>query len=386
MANIPLWKLKREFARLGRKIAHAPIEFLRMLYVRRAYDLTRIWKTSIHIGQQATTGEIGIYLIFPKDGILPSHVSALKDMIEAGIAPFVVSNLPLDAEDLERLSPYAWQIMERPNFGYDFGGYRDAVLELAPRLQELDYLWIINDSAWFVPQARSWFDCARALGVDYCGATSNFAMPRADPERFREISWNFRTDHRNFHYASYALGIGPRILCDSAFLSYWKKLEIRNDKTRTVRRGEIGLTQWVIKRGFSHRATCEVDRLDAELLEMPDNEIDRITRELVIPDDDRLEQVKRDVLVSDHTSTIGRADRIACILAAVSRRASGYALAGYTLRCKGFQFLKKSPLWLSKEGACVTLQIIDRIDGERGVEIAHEARQLLPYPQGLNLQ
>ena len=377
MAKIPLWKLKREFARFGRKIAYAPVEFFRMLYVRRAYDLSRVWKTRLHIGQQAAAGEIGIYVIFPKDGVLPSHVSALKDMIQAGVAPFVVSNLPLNAEDLERLLPYSWRIMERPNFGYDFGGYRDAVLELAPRLQELNYLWIINDSTWFVPQPRSWFDCARDLGVDCCGATSNFAMPRTDPERFRDISWNFRTDHRNFHYASYALGIGPKILRDSAFLKYWKKLEIRNDKTRTVRRGEIGLTQWVIKRGFSHRATCEVDKLDAELSEMSNDEIDRITRELVLVDDHRLEQVKSDVLASDHTSTKGRVDRIAFILAAVSRRGSGYALAGYTLRCKGFQFLKKSPLWLSEEDACIMLQISERIDGDRGAEIVREARQLI---------
>ena len=379
MARIPLWKIKREFARLGRKIAHTPFELIRMLYVRRAYDLTRARKTRLVTGHQTAANEIGIYLIFPKNGVLPSHISALKDMIDANVAPFVVSNLPLGESDRDLLSPYAFQIMERPNFGYDFGGYRDAVLALAPRLSKLDRLWLLNDSAWFVPQSLNWFECARALEVDFCGATSNFAMPRVDPDCFRNISWDFRTGHKNFHYGSYALGIGPAILKEPAFLSYWKKLEIRNDKTRTVRRGEIGLTQWVIKHGFSHRASFEVDQLDEELLNLPNAEIDRIVRELVIPDDVRLEQIKTEVLEVDPTHVEGRADRIALILATVSRRASCYALPGYSLRCKGFQFLKKSPLWLSEDGARVMLRIIERIDGKRGQDIMREAKHLTPF-------
>ncbi|MCY4336191.1 MAG: hypothetical protein OXC60_16150 [Litoreibacter sp.] len=213
----------------------------------------------------------------------------LKEMTSAGISPLVVSNLPLNEENRAKLAQSSALILERPNVGYDFGRYRDGVLELAAQLSTLDRLWLLNYSVWSVHQATSWFDDARSLKTDFVGATSNFAMPRVDPHRFREITWDFSFEHKIFHYASYALGVGSAILKDPDFLKYWNKLEIRNDKSRTVRRGEIGLSQWVLARGFSHGATYEVDKLDAELARMDDAEIDKIAQELIFPESPRLE-------------------------------------------------------------------------------------------------
>jgi len=376
MATTPWWKVKREMLRLGRWLALTPGELLRKLYVRRYYDLVLSRQSRLTPGDLEAGDEVGIYLIFPKDGVLPSHLTTLHEMGQAGVTPFVVSNLPLTVTDIAQLRPLVWQIMERPNFGYDFGGYRDGVLALKSRLQDLNRLWILNDSVWHVAQPQSWFEQARALETDMCAATSNYGMPRVDPERFRDITWDFRVGHRNFHYASYALGFGREILRDQGFTRFWQKLDIRNDKTRTVRRGEIGLTQWVLQHGYSHRATCEVDNLDKELAELSDPDINRIAQELVIPDDKRLEQIKATVLATAHDTAQGRADRISLILATVSRRASGYTLPGYTLRNKGFQFLKKSPLWLSKQSAQVMLGIIDGLECDNRAEIAAEARAL----------
>ena len=374
--SLPWWKLRREIGRLGAQAIALPPELARRLYFRRWYDLVTARKIELTPGAVPLGAEAGIYLVFPSQGILPSHLHMLEEMRSQGIAPIVVSNLPLSAPDRDRLRPLVARIVERPNVGYDFGGYRDAVLGLAQDLPRLERLWLLNDSAWLVPQPASWFAEARALGTDFMAATSNYAMPRVDPERFRDITWDHSTGHRNFHYASYALGFGPRILRDRAFLRYWRGLDIRNDKTRTVRRGEIGLSQWVISRGYSHRATCEVDRLDAELAALPDAEIDRIAQDLVIPDDAALEAIKAEVLARDPSSETGRAERIALILATVSRRASAYALPGYSLR-HGFQFLKKSPLWLSPEAAVVMMRIIGQIEGPVGEQIQAEAKSLL---------
>ena len=374
--SLPWWKLRREIARLGAQAIALPPELARRLYFRRWYDLVTARAIRRSPGALPLGPEVGIYLIFPAKGVLPSHLHMLAEMRAQGIAPVVVSNLPLSEADRTRLLPEVAQIVERPNVGYDFGGYRDGVLGLAEALPRVERLWLLNDSAWLVPQPKSWFAEARALGTDVMAASSNYAMPRVDPARFREITWHHATAHRNFHYASYALGFGPRVLRDPAFLRYWRRLDIRNDKTRTVRRGEIGLSQFVLKRGYSHRATCEVDRLDAELAALSDAEIDRVARELVIPDDAPLEAVKAGVLATGADTPTGRAERIALILTTVSRRASAYALPGYTLR-HGFQFLKKSPLWLSPEAAGVMMRLIARIDGPVGDQIRAEARDLM---------
>lgn len=375
--NRVFWsKIRRELKRLGKQMFRLPGELLRLLYFRRWYDFRTSREIRRTSGQVLIENEVGIYLIFPKNGISDSHFTMIHEMNRANVAPVIVSNLPLSANDRAALRPLVARIIERPNVGYDFGGYRDGFIDLAAELGRLKRAWMLNDSVWLIPQATSWFDDARALGTDLVAATSNFAMPRVDPHRYKEMTWHHDTNHKNFHYASYAIGFGERILRDPDFMRYWRRLHITDDKTRTVRRGEIGLTQWVLRRGFTHAATNEVSELDKELACCDNGEIDRIARELVIPDDAALEGVQKEVLRVDPDTLEGRVNRIALILTTVSRRASAYALPGYSLR-HGFQFLKKSPLWLSSGGAAVMAMLITRIEGDAGNEIRREAITLL---------
>lgn len=369
------WKIRRELARIGLQLLRLPIEVFNLVVVRRWYDLVTARNIKRTPGTGSIGTEAGIYLIFPSNGVQRSHLTMLKEMLREGISPIVVSNLPLSDADRETLKRYASCIIERPNVGYDFGGYRDGIIDLRNHLRSLQRLWLLNDSVWLVPQPRSWFEEARSLDKDFVAATSNYAMPRVDPQDFRKINWTYNTEHRNFHYASYALGFSNAILRDAAFARFWKRLNISNDKTRTVRRGEIGLSQWVIKHGFSHGATYPANDLDKELLECNDAEIDRIAREIVIPDDPSLEAIQSLILREDLTTATGRSDRISLILTAVSRRASAYVLPAYSI-ARGFHFLKKSPLWLSVGSAKVTFKVIERIDGPIGKEMRMEAELL----------
>ena len=51
-------------------------------------------------------------------------------------------------------------------------------------------------------------------------------------------------------------------------------------------------------------------------------------------------------------------------------------LPEFTLRCCGFQFLKKSPLTMAPQTADAMLRIISRIAGDAGREITVEAEML----------
>jgi len=42
----------------------------------------------------------------------------------------------------------SWRVIERPNFGYDFGGYRDGILLLEAWGIAPERLLILNDSIW----------------------------------------------------------------------------------------------------------------------------------------------------------------------------------------------------------------------------------------------
>ena len=379
----PFWKIKREITRLGQSLPRLPRRIFLRLVFRRYYDLVLARQIKTYEGALDIGSEIGLYLIFPKSGVLASHLHMLSEMRRDQITPIVISNHPLESEARALLHPHVALILERPNQGYDFGGYRDGILHIADDLPQLDRLWILNDSAWLVPQTSSWFETARSLNVDYVAATSSYTTARLDPDRFRDMAdtpWDFHFQRRYAHYASYALGLGSKILQHPDFLKYWRNLHISNDKTRTVRRGEIGLTRWMLDRGFSHQATCEVDQLPAELATLSDMEIARIAHQLIAPEGAEgplLEKVKDQVLTTDPTSAEGRQDRINLILTAVSRFGSAYCLQGYFLEYRGFHFLKKSPLWTTPKSAGLLQMLLDQIEGPEGQAIRHEAAILL---------
>lgn len=376
MKKIPLWKLKREVKRAGRQLVGFPLLIWEYLFLRSLYDRKISRQKVVHTGVKSITGEVAIYLVYAPEELLGSHHNMLAQFATHGITPVVVSNLPLSEKDRSSLLEQCALVIERPNVGYDFGGYRDAVLEIAHKMSKLDRLYFLNDSVWMIDAPNSWFDDVRAVEQDFVGATSNYGVKREDVEHFRDLEWTYTIDHPNFHYASYALATGPRIIRDPAFASYWRRLRLSNDKKRTVRRGEIGLTQWVMSRGYEHTATCDVVNLDHELesLNLPD--LDAVARNLVIPEDPKLELKRAAVLKSDPDTQQGRQDRLQIILMTVARQAMGYSMPFYTLRHRGFQFLKKSPLWLSRTGSDTMLDIMNELQGPLGKQAASEAHYL----------
>lgn len=381
MKRIPTWKAKREVVRIGSQIRELPGFVWEYAALRLRYDWQAARLRRTHDGDVPLGREVAIYLIFPAGGLLGSHLSMLRTLKAQDIAPVLVSNLPLSGESLATLRPLCARIIERPNVGYDFGGYRDGVLDLADRLSRLDRLYILNDSTWMVDAPRTWFEDVRDRDVDFCGATSNYGVKRYNAHNFREMVWDFSDRHPNFHYASYALSVGRRILRDPDFLSFWRRFRLSNHKKRTVRRGEIGLTQWVLAKGYSHAATCPDAGLDAEIAALDDDALEALARNLVIPENSRLSALRDEILAANAATPGGRLDRIQIVLTAISAQAVAYALPFHTIRNRGFQFIKKTPLWLSPDSREKTLNILSGLEGPLGREAYKEAVDLLKKRQ-----
>ncbi len=372
---IRLWKIRRETQRVVRQAVELPVELARRVYFRRWYDLVTSRSVRRTIGSLRDAPEMAVYVIYPTIGVQTSHIRALDEMLSQGIAPLVVSNKPLSDDERALLASKSTMVLERPNVGYDFGGYRDGILELAPKLGGLDRLWILNDSCWLVPQPTSWFEDARRMDVDFVGAASNYGLPRSQVDRLADSAGTYSVLLRNYHLASFALGIARTVLRDPSFLRFWSKLDIRNSKRQTVRRGEIGLTQWVIAAGFSHAATSREDRLKAILQGQDDVALDRIAAEIVVLEDARLWELRGSAFRHHLSRPEGRRDRLNYALTAIARQGSAYALAGYNID-HGFQFLKKSPVWLSEPSARTMATIMSRIKGPAGDLIRAEAGRL----------
>ena len=370
------WKLKREAKRLWQQFLKTPTNLRDDLFKNKEFEKRHAAEIKVTEGVHHISSEVAIYLIFPSNGVTQSHLATLQQMVGENIAPFVISNVPLSEGDRDALAEHAWRIMERPNLGYDFGGYRDGVLFLREYLPKLRRLYILNDSVWIIDAPQTWFHQVRALNVDFCGATSNYEVKRVAIEKFRDVEWILTPNHRNHHYASYALAFGPKVLQDDSFISFWQRYKLSEDKKRVVRRGEIGLSRSLLSRGFSHATTCPVFGLDEEIGALDNRELNRVAQLLILSGYPELHELRCNVLKSDAASARGREDRIHLILTAVALQAMGYALPGYTIPKRGFQFVKKSPIWLTREGSDATLAVFEALDGPLAQTALQEARAL----------
>lgn len=372
---LPGWKIRRETSRVFRQIFSFPIVMIKNHLATPWYDFFHSKKIKIHDGGLPFSGRVAIFLVFPKNGLLPSHKQSIAYIRENGYVPFVVSNLPLNEADLAYLRHHSWRVLERPNIGYDFGGYRDAFLSMQPHINELKRLSFLNDSCWFpIPGSKNWLKEAENLGLDYVGVAPGNPVRRAPRHQYKTIEWIFDSSLYDFHYCSFALSIGPRILQNINFRQYWKNYRLSNQKTRVIRRGEIGMTRWVIQNGFTHGATYDIRTLPEVLAECSNDDINRYAKNLIFLGEEIMLAIIKSVLptLDANRSTDDREELILLILSTTARFGISYSLPEFLLKYHQFPFLKKAPVNQVSIESDVMLEIAQSLEGEAGRIIENE--------------
>ena len=228
-------------------------------------------------GAVAPSSKVAIYLIFPQFGVQETHLHSLRYIVENGYSPLIISNLPLSDNDFVQLKPLAWRIVQRANFGYDFGGYRDGFLDLKDVLPNLQRLVFLNDSIWFPLQnSANWLRRAEESGKDVYGSELHREILPPALIDFETAEWKADKRQRRLYIPSFAISIGPRVFRSPKYAKFWKKLRISDGKGRTVRRGEHGHSNWLREHGFTYDALLKSADLDFVLSQMPADILDDI--------------------------------------------------------------------------------------------------------------
>jgi len=320
--------------------------------------------------------QFAIYVIFPRYGLQRSHIDSLKYLVHKGFSPIVISNLRLTLSDRNRLVPLCWKLIERPNFGYDFGAYRQGILTVYDYQTSPEVVVLLNDSVWFpIPPHVDWLAQAEALNVDLAAAASNNGFEGFTADKSRILPWHYDYDAPRLHYCSFALRFGPRVLRNPEFLRFWKRLKLTSNKMLTIQRGEIGLSRWVISQGYSHAATLDLARFDEQLARLDVGQLRDIAANLVIPEDPELRR-EQQALTMQPCEAIDRSTLLRFILWATAETGAAYALAYWSLGGAGYGFLKKSPMWLSQSTAEITEALIKRFGDDSMLEEAQQLRHV----------
>lgn len=223
---IPLWKVRREIVRLGEQIA----AWLSIFYE----PFLKVWHDRWRDRQPAPpdlgvtiTRKVAVFLIYQPAGVAPSILVTLRWLVTNGYAPLVVTNAPLSDGDRDRLAPFCWRIFERPNFGYDFGGYRDGVILLDAWGITPERLLIINDSVWMPTRSNSTLIARlEAEAADVVGGIRHSDRKSRSGET------------RRGHLESYLYLANEKAVKADAFREFWRDYPVSSKRLNAVRRGE----------------------------------------------------------------------------------------------------------------------------------------------------
>lgn len=218
---IPLWKLRREWKRLGLQLRTLP-EAIWEPRAQARHDAAFAAGFPQTEGALARGGKLALLLLYQPAGLADSTVATCAHLAARGFSPLIVSNAPLSPADRARLAPQVWRMIERPNFGYDFGGYRDGIRHILNDGPLPDRLLVLNDSIWFpLWPDETLLDRLEASGADMAGTI----LRERGEELFLE---------------SYCYLIRRSALESPAFRAFWDGLRITSNKYKVVRRGERG--------------------------------------------------------------------------------------------------------------------------------------------------
>ena len=205
----------------------------------------------IQQGTTRTGRSLAIYAHFaPHGGVSEMVLAQLRHYAELGFRIIFVSAAPsLSPDDFARLSTIVETVVQRRNFGLDFGAWSDALHAAVPA-ESWDELLLVNDSVVgpLVPLGPL-FARLRSAGHGIFGLTEGI--------------------ERRPHLQSYfVLARGVAATADlSLFL---RNLSLSSYKSRTIRRGELGLTSTMQSRGHSVAALWPYAELERAVAASPE--------------------------------------------------------------------------------------------------------------------
>lgn len=227
-----LWKVKRELQRVGQQLSGFIEKYTDPRKQHRANQAIENGLPQMD-GSVSRSGKIAIFLLFQPSGLSPSIFETLNFLIANGYAPFVVSNAPISQTDRDKLSQFIWRGVERENFGYDFGGYRDGILCLNKWGIKPDELIILNDSVWLptLPETDL-FEKLSSHSADIAGT-------------------NLRVRGDVKFLESYLYRFNKYTLMHPKFIDFWHNIKLTSNKYYVIRRGERGFSQAMLEAGLT---------------------------------------------------------------------------------------------------------------------------------------
>lgn len=325
---IPAWKIRRELETARQQLQAIPE---RLIGPARQRRLDSQFPSGLRVADGAASlgPKVAVFLVYQPRGMSASVVATCRHLSERGYSVMLVANSPVSAADEAMLTRWVWRFVERSNFGYDFGGYRDGIRLLWHWSVSPESLIILNDSVWFpLDQNETMLTSMETSSAGFLGALRHVDQPETD------------TEHAGI-FLSYFFLIKRAVLTSDVFVNYWNSYVSTSNKYLTVRRGERGFSRTLFAAGVPSEGLYSRDRFMAKVAQQSAAFL-RQTLVYGAYTDPGLEQARDALLQTDSTSEAWRAQAIDHIRTVVNKRNFHSSFCFASIRLLGIPLLKKN--------------------------------------------
>ena len=325
---IPAWKIRRELETARQQLQAIPE---RLIGPSRQRRLDSQFPKGFRVvnGAAELGSKVAIFLVYQPRGMSASAVATCRHLSERGYSVVLVANSPVSLADEQALGRWVWRFVERPNFGYDFGGYRDGIRLLWHWAVSPDSLIILNDSVWFpLDRNETMLASMEASSAGFLGALRHVDLPETD------------TEHAGI-FLSYFFLIKRAVLTSDVFVNYWNSYVSTSNKYLTVRRGERGFSRTLFAAGVPSEGLYSRDRFMAKVAQQSAAFL-RQTLVYGAYTDPGLEQARDALLQTFTTSESWRLQAIDHIRTVVNKRNFHSSFCFASIRLLGIPLLKKN--------------------------------------------
>jgi hypothetical protein len=185
--------------------------------------LLTVWRsTAVFKGNAQASSKFVIFAMYEKGEIRKDVFNALETLSQLGFSVVLINSRKLSDQSREKISKLVFCYLERPNYGRDFGSYKDGVRWLYKNHKE-DYqsasrLLFINDSVFFSRKnLADFFSSLTDTQFPVFGATMNYQIIP--------------------HIGSFCLSVDSSIFTNKKFLEFWKRYRKTDLRAPTITPG-----------------------------------------------------------------------------------------------------------------------------------------------------
>ena len=191
---------------------------------------------------------LAVYVHFDGFSIVHRYVlEQVAALAQAGFRVVFVTHSPA-LPNIDEVLVHCAAVLHRRNLGHDFGAYGCGLRWIRERDEKPRAVLLMNDSCY------GFFSTIR--GID-----ANVASGAAD-------LWGFTESYEHhYHLQSYFLLISQRLFASPAFWRFWDRLPLHRRRRHVILKGEIELSQTLLRSGFRLAARVDYREASATWLE-----------------------------------------------------------------------------------------------------------------------